>query len=142
MYCLRSFLESSNSLFATTKKSVPKTVFPGGVLVGCEAGYLNVSRIKGSHAAIKTGMLAADAAFEAITSGRQHDLKINNQIDGIYRKVAEQTGTPYIQLTEGFRALPDKSAYFFRFDGHPNIRGQAEMGKEVGEQLLKMPVWK
>ena len=53
--------------------SLPKTVFPGGALVGCEAGYLNVSRIKGSHAAIKTGMLAAEAAFEAITGGRQHD---------------------------------------------------------------------
>ena len=53
--------------------SLPKTVFPGGALVGCEAGYLNVSRIKGSHAAMKTGMLAAEAAFEAVTSGRQHD---------------------------------------------------------------------
>ncbi|WP_296444666.1 electron transfer flavoprotein-ubiquinone oxidoreductase [Rhodoferax sp. UBA5149] len=53
--------------------SLPKTVFPGGALVGCEAGYLNVSRIKGSHAAIKTGMLAAEAAFEAIVGGRQHD---------------------------------------------------------------------
>nr|MDP2190596.1 electron transfer flavoprotein-ubiquinone oxidoreductase [Rhodoferax sp.] len=53
--------------------SLPKTVFPGGALVGCEAGYLNVSRIKGSHAAIKSGMLAADAAFEAVTGGRQHD---------------------------------------------------------------------
>ena len=53
--------------------SLPKTVFPGGALVGCDAGYLNVSRIKGSHAAIKTGMLAAEAAFEAITAGRQHD---------------------------------------------------------------------
>ena len=53
--------------------SLPKTVFPGGALVGCDAGYLNVSRIKGSHAAIKTGMLAAEAAFEAITTGRQHD---------------------------------------------------------------------
>ncbi|MGJ7525107.1 electron transfer flavoprotein-ubiquinone oxidoreductase [Variovorax sp. GB1P17] len=53
--------------------SLPKTVFPGGALVGCEAGYLNVSRIKGSHAAIKTGMLAAEAAFEAVTAGRQHD---------------------------------------------------------------------
>jgi electron-transferring-flavoprotein dehydrogenase len=53
--------------------SLPKTVFPGGALVGCEAGYLNASRIKGSHAAIKTGMLAADAAFEAILAGRQHD---------------------------------------------------------------------
>ncbi|MEB0111972.1 electron transfer flavoprotein-ubiquinone oxidoreductase [Variovorax sp. RTB1] len=53
--------------------SLPKTVFPGGVLVGCEAGYLNASRIKGSHAALKTGMLAAEAAFEAVQAGRQHD---------------------------------------------------------------------
>ena len=54
--------------------SLPKTIFPGGALVGCDAGYLNVSRIKGSHAAIKTGMLAAEAAFEALAAGRQHDL--------------------------------------------------------------------
>jgi electron-transferring-flavoprotein dehydrogenase len=53
--------------------SLPKTVFPGGALVGCDAGYLNVSRIKGSHAAIKTGMLAAEAAFAAVQAGRQHD---------------------------------------------------------------------
>ncbi|MGS7838328.1 electron transfer flavoprotein-ubiquinone oxidoreductase [Stenotrophomonas maltophilia] len=53
--------------------SLPKTVFPGGALVGCEAGYLNASRIKGSHAAIKTGMLCADAAFDALAAGRQHD---------------------------------------------------------------------
>ena len=53
--------------------ALPKTVFPGGALVGCDAGYLNASRIKGSHAAIKTGMLAAEAAFEAIQAGRQGD---------------------------------------------------------------------
>ena len=53
--------------------SLPKTVFPGGALVGCDAGFLNVSRIKGSHAAIKTGMMAAEAAFDAVTQGRQHD---------------------------------------------------------------------
>ncbi|BDT67475.1 electron transfer flavoprotein-ubiquinone oxidoreductase [Comamonadaceae bacterium OS-1] len=53
--------------------SLPKTVFPGGALVGCDAGFLNVSRIKGSHAAIKTGMLAAEAAYAAVTGGRQHD---------------------------------------------------------------------
>jgi electron-transferring-flavoprotein dehydrogenase len=53
--------------------ALPKTVFPGGVLVGCEAGYLNASRIKGSHAAIKTGMLAAEAAFDALVAGRSHD---------------------------------------------------------------------
>jgi electron-transferring-flavoprotein dehydrogenase len=53
--------------------SLPKTVFSGGALVGCEAGFLNVSRIKGSHAAMKSGMLAAEAAFEAVTAGRSHD---------------------------------------------------------------------
>ncbi|CAN5484454.1 electron transfer flavoprotein-ubiquinone oxidoreductase [soil metagenome] len=53
--------------------SLPKTIFPGGCLVGCDAGYLNASRIKGSHAAMKTGMLAAEAAYEAIVGGRQHD---------------------------------------------------------------------
>ena len=53
--------------------SLPKTVFPGGALVGCDAGYLNVSRIKGSHAAIKSGMLAAEAAYSALQSGRQQD---------------------------------------------------------------------
>jgi electron-transferring-flavoprotein dehydrogenase len=54
--------------------SLPKTVFPGGALVGCDAGYLNAARIKGSHAAIKSGMLAAEAAFVACSSGRLHDV--------------------------------------------------------------------
>jgi len=53
--------------------SLPKTVFPGGALVGCDAGFLNVSRIKGSHSAIKSGMLAAEAAYEALAAGRAHD---------------------------------------------------------------------
>ena len=54
-------------------QSLPKTVFPGGCLIGCDAGFLNVSRIKGSHGAIKTGMLAAESAFAALGAGRQHD---------------------------------------------------------------------
>ncbi len=53
--------------------SLPKLAFPGGALVGCDAGTLNAARIKGSHAAIKTGMLAAEAAFEALQAGRAHD---------------------------------------------------------------------
>jgi len=53
--------------------SLPKLVFPGGALIGCEAGFLNASRIKGSHAAIKTGMLAAEAAFDALAAGRSQD---------------------------------------------------------------------
>ena len=54
-------------------QSVPKLYFPGGVLIGCAAGFVNVPRIKGSHNAMKTGMLAAEAAFAAITAGRQGD---------------------------------------------------------------------
>ena len=54
-------------------QSLPKLVFPGGALIGCDAGFLNMSRIKGSHAAIKSGMQAAEAAFEALGAGRQHD---------------------------------------------------------------------
>ncbi|MBN9115059.1 MAG: NAD(P)/FAD-dependent oxidoreductase, partial [Pandoraea sp.] len=53
--------------------SLPKLTFPGGALIGDDAGFLNASRIKGSHAAIKTGMLAADAAFDAVQGGRQSD---------------------------------------------------------------------
>ncbi|WP_321877002.1 electron transfer flavoprotein-ubiquinone oxidoreductase [Paraburkholderia bannensis] len=53
--------------------ALPKFVFPGGALVGCDAGFLNVSRIKGSHAAIKTGMLAGEAAYAAVVAGRRHD---------------------------------------------------------------------
>jgi electron-transferring-flavoprotein dehydrogenase len=56
-----------------TPQALPKTVFPGGALIGCDAGYLNAARIKGSHAAIKSGMLAADAAYDAVSAGRAHD---------------------------------------------------------------------
>jgi electron-transferring-flavoprotein dehydrogenase len=54
-------------------QSLPKVVFPGGALIGCDAGFLNTSRIKGSHGAIKTGMLVAEAAFAALGENRQHD---------------------------------------------------------------------
>ena len=77
---IRSFLEGGKRLSygarainASGLQSLPKLVFPGGALIGCDAGFLNAPRIKGSHAAIKTGMLAADAAFDAVTAGRCGD---------------------------------------------------------------------
>ncbi len=54
-------------------QSVPKLSFPGGALIGCSAGFVNVPRIKGSHNAMATGMMAAEAAFEAIRAGRYND---------------------------------------------------------------------
>jgi len=54
-------------------QSVPRLVFPGGALIGDCAGFLNVPRIKGTHSSMKSGMMAAEAAFEAIAAGREHD---------------------------------------------------------------------
>ena len=55
-------------------QSVPKLAFPGGALIGCAAGFVNVPRIKGSHNAMLTGMLAAEAAFAALADGRANDV--------------------------------------------------------------------
>jgi electron-transferring-flavoprotein dehydrogenase len=77
---IRQYLEGgkrvsygARALAAGGLMSLPKLVFPGGALVGDDAGFLNAARIKGSHAAIKTGMLAAEAAFAAVRGGRAHD---------------------------------------------------------------------
>ncbi|VVD98293.1 electron transfer flavoprotein-ubiquinone oxidoreductase [Pandoraea eparura] len=77
---IRHFLEGgkrisygARAITAGGLLALPKLVFKGGALVGCEAGFLNVSRIKGSHAAIKSGMMAADAAFDALVAERQRD---------------------------------------------------------------------
>jgi electron-transferring-flavoprotein dehydrogenase len=77
---IRAFLEGgkriaygARAITAGGLTSLPKLVFPGGALVGDEAGFLNASRIKGSHAAIKSGMLAAEAAADALAAGRAGD---------------------------------------------------------------------
>ncbi|QMW22410.1 electron transfer flavoprotein-ubiquinone oxidoreductase [Sandaracinobacteroides saxicola] len=54
-------------------QSVPKLAFPGGALVGCSAGFVNVPRIKGTHTAMKSGMMAADAVVDAVAGQRQGD---------------------------------------------------------------------
>ncbi|OJI05683.1 electron transfer flavoprotein-ubiquinone oxidoreductase [Polynucleobacter sp. MWH-Adler-W8] len=64
----------ARALTAGGLNSLPKMVFPGGALIGCDAGFLNASRIKGSHAAIKTGMLAAEAAVSALNDNRSADV--------------------------------------------------------------------
>lgn len=77
---IRSFLEGgkriaygARALVAGGLQSLPKVTFPGGVLVGDDAGFLNAARIKGSHCAIKTGALAAEACFAALAAERQRD---------------------------------------------------------------------
>ncbi|MCG5073202.1 electron transfer flavoprotein-ubiquinone oxidoreductase [Paraburkholderia tagetis] len=78
---IRRFLEGgkrlsygARAITAGGLMSLPKLVFPGGALIGCEAGFLNASRIKGSHAAIASGKMAAEAAFGALCGARQNDV--------------------------------------------------------------------
>ncbi len=84
----------------------PRPVFPGGALVGCDAGYLNVGRIKGSHAAIKTGMLAAEAAYEAVVAGRQHD-ELSAYPKALRSKLAAHRAEQGPQLQELVQVRPD-----------------------------------
>jgi electron-transferring-flavoprotein dehydrogenase len=69
----RRIAYGARAIAAGGLQSLPKLTFPGGALVGDDAGFLNASRIKGTHAAIKSGMLAADAAFAALAAGRERD---------------------------------------------------------------------
>ena len=64
-------------------QAVPKLAFPGGALIGCAAGFVNLPRIKGSHNAMKSGMLGAEAVFRALERGRAHDTLTN--LDSAYR---------------------------------------------------------
>jgi electron-transferring-flavoprotein dehydrogenase len=77
---IRTFFEGgkrvaygARAITAGGLQALPKLVFPGGCLIGDDAGFLNASRIKGSHCAIKSGMLAAESAFEAVSAGRGSD---------------------------------------------------------------------
>ena len=77
---IRTFFEGgkrvaygARAITAGGLQALPKLVFPGGCLIGDDAGFLNASRIKGSHCAIKSGMLAAEAAFQAVGAGRTSD---------------------------------------------------------------------
>jgi electron-transferring-flavoprotein dehydrogenase len=69
----RRIAYGARAITAGGLQSLPALTFPGGVLIGDEAGFLNASRIKGSHCAIKSGMLAAEAAFAALREGRSRD---------------------------------------------------------------------
>ncbi|MCB1529108.1 MAG: electron transfer flavoprotein-ubiquinone oxidoreductase [Hyphomicrobiaceae bacterium] len=70
-------------------QSIPELVFPGGALLGCAAGFMNVPRIKGSHNAILSGIAAADAAFDAIENGRSHDELENYYADVMTGDIAQ-----------------------------------------------------
>lgn len=97
--------------------SLPKTVFAGGALVGCDAGYLNAARIKGSHAAIKSGMLCADAVYDAVQAGRAGDELV------AYPKAFE------------------KSWLFEELDASRNFKSWFKKGNTVGALMTGIEHW-
>ncbi|CAM3687375.1 Electron transfer flavoprotein-ubiquinone oxidoreductase [Bordetella sputigena] len=70
----RRLAYGARAIAAGGLNSLPALAFPGGALAGCDAGFLDSLRLKGSHTAIKSGMLAAQAAYEALQEGRRHDV--------------------------------------------------------------------
>jgi electron-transferring-flavoprotein dehydrogenase len=97
--------------------SLPKLVFPGGALVGCDAGTLNAARIKGSHAALKTGMLCAEALAAALKAGRSGD---------------ELTAYP-----EAF----EHSWLYEELDGARNFKQWFKQGNTVGSLMTGVEQW-
>jgi electron-transferring-flavoprotein dehydrogenase len=106
-------------------QSVPKLAFPGGVLAGCSAGFVNVPRIKGSHTAMKSGMLAAEAMAAAIGAGREHD-----ELDGYDAAVRSSWIAKELKLVQNAEPLAAK------FNG--DLFGSALANADMWMRTLKI----
>jgi len=109
-------------------QSVPKLAFPGGVLAGCSAGFVNVPRIKGSHTAMKSGMLAAEAVAAAIAAGREQD-----SLDEYDAALRESWIAKELKLVQNAEPLLAK------FNG--DIFGAALANVDMWLRTLKMPIF-
>ena len=109
-------------------QSVPKLDFPGGMLAGCSAGFVNVPRIKGSHTAMKSGMLAAEAIAAAVAAGRENDTL--GEYDAAVRSSWIATELKLVQNSE---PLVSKFG---------NALGTMLAGAEMWLRYLKMPIIK
>ena len=112
---LRTFLEGGKRIAygarAVNKgglQSLPKLSFPGGVLVGCDAGFLNGVKIKGAHTAIKTGMLAAESVYEALSNGEE-----NSELSSFDEAVKESWVQDELHRARNFGPSLHKLGTFF-----------------------------
>ena len=109
-------------------QSVPKLAFPGGVLAGCSAGFVNVPRIKGSHTAMKSGMLAAEAIAAAIAAGREQD-----SLDEYDAAVRDSWIAKDLKLAQNAEPLAAK------FNG--DLFGSALAAGDMWLRYLKAPIF-
>jgi electron-transferring-flavoprotein dehydrogenase len=110
-------------------QSVPHLAFPGGVLAGCSAGFVNVPRIKGSHTAMKSGMLAADSIAAAVAAGREQDAL------GEYEEAVRSSW-----IAKELALVQNSEPILAKFEG--DLLGTALAGVEMWSRYLKMPVIK
>ncbi|MDP9056811.1 MAG: electron transfer flavoprotein-ubiquinone oxidoreductase [Pseudomonadota bacterium] len=110
-------------------QSVPQLAFPGGALAGCSAGFVNVPRIKGSHTAMKSGMLAAEAIAAAVAAGREHDAL------GEYDAAVRSSW-----IADELRLVQNAEPLAAKFSG--DLFGSALAAGDMWLRYLKMPIFK
>ncbi|MBM3391798.1 MAG: electron transfer flavoprotein-ubiquinone oxidoreductase [Betaproteobacteria bacterium] len=117
-------------------QALPKLVFPGGALVGDDAGFLNAARIKGSHSALKSGMLAAEALAEALAAGRSGD-----ELTAYPRKFRESWLFEELHRTRNFKPWMSKGLWLgslmFGIDQQV-LRGKAPWTLRLSADHLKL----
>lgn len=86
---------------------------------------------------LPTSLFTGHAVIRTPSDVLNSYFKTHNNIDAVYHSVAAHNDLPYIELTDHFIHLRDKSSFFFRYDGHPNERGYAEMAEFIGKQLIE-----
>jgi electron-transferring-flavoprotein dehydrogenase len=88
--------------------SYPHPAFPGGMLIGCSAGYINVAKIKGAHNAMKSGMLAAEATFESLDRGDAEGNKLTDYV----RKLIASPVKEELEKVRNFKQGFSKNLWF------------------------------
>ena len=109
-------------------QSVPQLAFPGGVLAGCSAGFVNVPRIKGSHTAMKSGMLAAESIAAAIAGSREHDAlgEFDDAVRGSW-------------IAQELKLVQNAEPLLAKFNG--DLFGAALANVDMWLRYLKMPIF-
>jgi electron-transferring-flavoprotein dehydrogenase len=91
--------------------AIPKLTFPGGMLAGCSAGFLNVAKIKGSHTAMKTGMLAAESIFNRVKDVEELDVLDTLEVSEYESSVMDSWVAEELKASRNFKGGFDKGLW-------------------------------
>jgi len=117
--------------------AIPKLTFPGGMLAGCSAGFLNVAKIKGSHTAMKTGMLAAESIFGRITETEEFDVLDSQELTEYETSVRNSWVAEELKQSRNFKGGFDKGLWAGLV--HGGLISHVTKGKEPWTLSHKTP---